>query len=118
MDSTHKNKTNKKAVKPNKSSRIKWTENAIKALLFFLLENKERLEGLKYTRGAVSNPEGVQLWLDAEAFLLTYNFEQSYSNVQIANKWKNLVDNYKVFFLKKNNKYIRIFYLLILNFFT
>ena len=54
----------------------------------------------------------------AEAFLLTYNFEQSYSNVQIANKWKNLVDNYKVFFLKKNNKYIRIFYLLILNFFT
>jgi len=53
---------------------------------------------LKYTRGATSNPEGVQLWSDAEAFLLTYNFEQSYSNIQIANKWKNLVDNYKVFF--------------------
>jgi hypothetical protein len=46
----------------------------------------------------MSNPEGVQLWLDAEAFLKTYDFEQTYSNVQIANKWKNLVDNYKVFF--------------------
>lgn len=109
MDSTTKSKPNKKAIKPNKSSRIKWTENAVKALLCFLLENKERLEDLKYTRGATSNPEGVQLWSDAEAFLLTYNFEQSYSNIQIANKWKNLVDNYKVFFLKKNNKYIRIF---------
>src|SRR5688572_29455579 len=59
MDSTHKNKTNKKAVKPNKSLRIKWTENAIKALLFFLLENKERLEDLKYTCEAVSYPEGI-----------------------------------------------------------
>ena|SRR5687767_15019263 len=98
MTSTYKNKTNKKEVKPNKGSRIKWTEDAIKALLFFLLENKEKLENLKYTRGATSNPEGVQLWLDAEAFLLTHNFEQSYSNIQIANKWKNLVDNYKVFF--------------------
>jgi hypothetical protein len=92
-------KTNKKAT--NKGSRLKWTENAIKALLCFLLENKERLEDLKYKRGAASNPEGVQLWLDAEDFLKTYNFEQSYSNVQIANKWKNLVDNYKVFFFKK-----------------
>lgn len=98
MEQTNKKKTNNKAVKPNKSSRIKWTEDAIKALLFFLLENKERLEELKYTRGATSNPEGVQLWLDAEAFLQTYNFEQTYSNVQIANKWKNLVDNYKVYF--------------------
>ena len=94
MEQTNKNK----AVKPNKISRIKWTEDAIKALLFFLLENKERLEELKYTRGAISNPEGVQLWLDAEAFLQTYNFAQTYSNVQIANKWKNLVDTYKVFF--------------------
>jgi len=98
MEQTNKNKTNNKAVKPNKISRIKWTEDAIKALLFFLLENKERLEELKYTRGAISNPEGVQLWLDAEAFLQTYNFKQTYSNVQIANKWKNLVDNYKVYF--------------------
>ncbi|CAB5390914.1 unnamed protein product [Rhizophagus irregularis] len=32
---------------------------------------------------------------DAEAFFLTFEFEQSYSVVQIANKWKNLVDNYK-----------------------
>jgi len=98
MDSTSKSKPNKKAIKLNKVFRIKWTENAIKALLFFLLENKKRLEDLKYTRKATSNPEGVQLWLDAEAFLLTHNFEQSYNNVQIANKWKNLVDTYKVFF--------------------
>jgi hypothetical protein len=47
--------------------------------------------------GAISNPENVQLWKDAEAFLLTFNFEQTYSNIQIANKWKNLVYNYKVF---------------------
>jgi hypothetical protein len=99
-----------KATKLNKGSRLRWTENAIKAILSFLLENKERLEGLKYTRGAVSNPEGVQLWLDAEAFLQTYNFEQTYSNIQIANKWKNLVDNYKVFFLKKNILEFFIYY--------
>jgi len=108
MEQTHRNQKNNKAAKPNKSSRLRWTENAIKALLSFLLENKEKLEELKYTRGAISNPEGVQLWLDAEAFLQTYNFEQTYSNIQIANKWKNLVDNYKVFFKKE---YIRIFYL-------
>lgn len=98
MEQTHTNKTNNKAVKPTKGARIRWTDDAVKALLFFLLENKERLENLKYTRGATSNPESVQLWLDAEAFLLTYNFQQSYSNVQIANKWKNIVDNYKVIF--------------------
>jgi hypothetical protein len=100
MEQTHK--TNSKANKSTKGSRLRWTEDAIKALLFFLLENKERLEDLKYTRGATSNPEGVQLWLDAEAFLATCNFQQSYSNIQIANKWKNLVDNYKVIiFFKK-----------------
>jgi hypothetical protein len=89
--------------KVNKSPRVKWTEEAIKALLSFLLENKKRLEELKYKRGAMSNPENVELWKDAEAFLLTFNtFEQKYNNVQIANKWKNLVDNYKVF--KANNK--------------
>ena len=98
MEQTNKKKTNNKAVKPSKSSRIKWTEDAVKPLLFFLLENKERLKELKYTCEATSNPEGVQLWLDAEAFLQTYNFEQTYSNVQIANKWKNLIDNYKVYF--------------------
>ena len=81
MDSTSKSKPNKKEIKPNKSSRIKWTENAVKALLCCLLENKERLEDLKYTCRATSNPEGIQLWSDAEAFLLIYNFEQSYSNV-------------------------------------
>ena len=47
--------------------------------------------------GAFSNPGNIQLWKDAEAFLLTFNFEQFYNNIQIANKWKNLVDNYKVF---------------------
>ena len=101
MEQTHKNKTNNKAVRSNKGSKIRWSENAIKALLSFLLENKERLEELKYTCGAVSNPEGIQLWLDAEAFLQTYNFEQTYSNIQIANKWKNLIDNYKVIFKNK-----------------
>ena len=99
---THKNKKAEKVEKTTKTPRVKWTENAIKALLSFLIENKERLEELKYKRGATSNPENVQLWKDAEKFLLDFNFEQSYNNVQIANKWKNLVDTYKVFFFKKN----------------
>ena len=96
--STHKNKKTEKVEKTNKAPRVKWTENAIKALLSFLIENKKKLEGLKYKRGATSNPKNVQLWKDAEKFLLDFNFEQSYNNVQIANKWKNLIDNYKVFF--------------------
>ena len=81
----------------NKSKRVKWSENAIKALLSFLFIQKEKLESIKYTRGATSNPENVPLWKEAETFLLTHNFEQTYSSVQIANKWKNLVDTYKVF---------------------
>ncbi|PKK63759.1 hypothetical protein RhiirC2_739256, partial [Rhizophagus irregularis] len=89
MEQTHKN------VKKDRASRTKWSENAIKALFSFLLEHKNKLEELKYTRGATSNPGNIQLWKDAEAFLLTFNFENSYSNIQIANKWKNLVDNYK-----------------------
>jgi hypothetical protein len=93
MESTHKDK---KAQNKVSRVRVKWNENAIKALLSFLLEHKEKVEELKYTRGAASNPGNVQLWKDAEAFLLTFNFEQSYNNIQIANKWKNLVDNYKV----------------------
>lgn len=97
MESTQSTQKNK--VEKVKISRIKWTENAIKALLSFLIENKERLEELKYKRGATSNPENVQLWKDAENYLFDFNFEHSYNNVQIANKWKNLVDNYKVFFL-------------------
>jgi hypothetical protein len=47
--------------KTGKGERAKWTENAIKALLSFLLENKKKLEELKYKRGAMSNPENVQL---------------------------------------------------------
>lgn len=82
--------------KKDKAPRTKWSEEAIKALLSFLLEHKDKLEELKYKRGATSNPGNVKLWKDAETFLLTFNFEQSYSNIQIANKWKNLVDNYKV----------------------
>ena len=82
----------------NRNKRVKWSENAIKALLSFLHIQKEKLESLKYTRGATSNPENVPLWKEAETFLLTYNFGQSYNSVQIANKWKNLVDTYKVFF--------------------
>ena len=81
----------------NKNKRIKWSESAIKAILSFLFTQKEKLESLKYTRGATSNPENVLLWKEAETFLLTYNFKQPYNSVQIANKWKNLVDNYKVF---------------------
>ena len=86
MESTHKNKKDKNAEKPIKALRVKWTEPAIKTLLFFLLEYKEKLKELKYKRGATSNPENVQLWKDAEKFLLDFNFEQSYNNVQIANK--------------------------------
>lgn len=89
---------NKKTKTKTSRVRVKWSENAIKALLSFLLEHKEKVEELKYTRGASSNPGNIQLWKDAEAFLLTFNFEQFYNNIQIANKWKNLVDNYKVFF--------------------
>ncbi|EXX53747.1 uncharacterized protein OCT59_017365 [Rhizophagus irregularis] len=95
MESTHENKKDKNTEKPIKTSRVRWTEPAIKALLSFLLEHKEKLEDLKYKRDATSNPKSVQLWKDAEAFFLTFEFEQFYSVVQIANKWKNLVDNYK-----------------------
>ena len=91
MEQIHKN------ARKDKPSRTKWSESAIKALLSFLLEHKDKLEELKYTRRATSNSGNVQLWKDAEDFLLTFNFEQSYSNIQIANKWKNLVDNYKDF---------------------
>ena len=94
---THKNKKAEQVEKVTKAPRVRWTDNAIKALLSFLLENKERLEELKYKREATSNSENVQLWKNAANFLLEFNFEQSYNNVQIANKWKNLVDNYKVF---------------------
>ena len=55
MEQTHKN------VKKDKASRTKWNESAIKALFSFLLEHKNKLEELKYTRGATSNPGNVQL---------------------------------------------------------
>jgi hypothetical protein len=45
----------------DKAPRTKWNENAIKALLSFLLDNKNKLEELKYTRSATSNPKNVQL---------------------------------------------------------
>ncbi|GBC07123.1 hypothetical protein RclHR1_07270008 [Rhizophagus clarus] len=96
MEKTHKNKKNKNAERPIKALRVKWTESTIKALLSFLLKNKEKLKELKYKYEAVSNPENIQLWKDAENFLLGFDFEQSYTNIQIANKWKNLVDNYKM----------------------
>ena len=47
------------AKKTSKAPRVKWTKNAIKALLSFLVENKERLEELKYKHRATSNPENV-----------------------------------------------------------
>jgi hypothetical protein len=90
--------------KKDRTPRTKWSESATKALLSFLLEHKNKLEELKYTRGATSNPGNVQLWKDAETFLLSLNFDRTYSNVQIANKWKNLVDNYKVVLNYKQNK--------------
>src|SRR3954453_11256248 len=100
MTPTYKDKETK-----NKTSRVrvKWSENATKGLLSFLLEHKEKVKELKYTRRATSNPGNVQLWKEAETFLLTFNFEQPYNNIQIANKWKNLVDNYKVFFFLKKS---------------
>ncbi|CAB4416171.1 unnamed protein product [Rhizophagus irregularis] len=52
MEQTHKNKNAAKGEKTTKALRIRWTENAIKALLSFLVENKKRLEELKYKRGA------------------------------------------------------------------
>jgi len=99
MKQIYKNtKTRNDKKVTTRASRVKWTENATKALLSFLLENKERLEELRYKRGAMSNRENVQLWRDAKVFLSTYeDFERTYNNIQIANKWKNLVDNYKVF---------------------
>ena len=102
--------------KKDKPPRTKWSESAIKALLSFLLEHKDKLEELKYTRSATSNPGNVQLWKDAEVFLLTFNFEQSYGNIQIANKWKNLVDNYKVLF-KQNKEMYQIFSIINFDFF-
>jgi hypothetical protein len=61
MEPSHKNKKDKNSEKPVKASRVKWTESAIKALLSFLLEHKEKLKDLKYKRGATSNPKSVQL---------------------------------------------------------
>jgi hypothetical protein len=52
MEPSHKNKKDKNSEKPVKASRVKWTESAIKALLSFLLEHKEKLEDLKYKRDA------------------------------------------------------------------
>ena len=112
MEQTKNKKTGKGEKVTTRAPRVKWTESAIKALLSFLLENKKRLEELKYKRGAMSNPENVQLWRDAEAFLSTYeDFEQTYNNIQIANKWKNFVDNYKVF--KRNINIFKHFFLII-----
>ncbi|CAB5394073.1 unnamed protein product [Rhizophagus irregularis] len=65
MESTHENKKDKNTEKPIKASR-------------------KSFEDLKYKRGATSNPKSVQLWKDAEAFFLTFEFEQSYSVSQLA----------------------------------
>ena len=92
--STHKNKKTEKV----ESSGLKM----LLKLYYLSLLKIKKLEELKYKREATSNPENVQLWKDTEKFLLDLNFEQSYNKVQIANKWKNLIDNYKVFF-KRNN---------------
>ena len=43
------------------------------------------------------------------------DFEYTYNNIQITNKWKNLVDNYKVFFKQKNKSSWTFFLILILN---
>ena len=56
---------NKKTKTKTSRVRVKWCENAVKALLSFLLEHKEKVEELKYTRGASSNPGNIQLWKDA-----------------------------------------------------
>jgi len=45
----------------NKIKRVKWSENAIKALLSFLFIQKEKLKSIKYTRRVTSNPENVPL---------------------------------------------------------
>ncbi len=82
MKSTLKNKKDKNTEKPIKALRVKWIEPAIKALLSFLFEHKEKLEVLKYKHGATSNPKNVQLWKDAKNFLLDFNFEQSYNTVR------------------------------------
>ena len=45
MEQTHENKktgNGKKAT--TRSSRVRWTDNAVKALLSFLLENKEKVD--------------------------------------------------------------------------
>jgi len=78
MEQTYKN------IKKDKAPRTKWSENTTKVLLSFLLEHKNKLEELKYTHGATSNSGNIQLWKNADAFLLTFNFEKSYSNIQIA----------------------------------
>jgi len=55
MEQTHKD------VKKDKAPRIKWSKNATKVLLSFLLEHKNMLKELKYTHGATSNSGNVQL---------------------------------------------------------
>ena len=47
--------------KKDKATRTKWSEEAIKALLSFLLEHEDKLEELKYKCGTTSNPGNVKL---------------------------------------------------------
>ncbi|RIA81515.1 hypothetical protein C1645_836877 [Glomus cerebriforme] len=68
MKQTHDKKTGK-GKKITKVSRVRWTENAIKVLLSFLIENKKRFKKLKYQRKATSNSKNIQLWKDAESQL-------------------------------------------------
>src|SRR2546421_12353046 len=65
----------KKLIKLQESSGLKML---LKLYYLSLLKIKKKLEELKYKRGATSNPVNVQLWKNAEKFLLDFNFVQSY----------------------------------------
>ena len=56
MESTNKNKNAQNTEKTTKAPRVKQTENAIKALLSFLVENKERLEDFTETSSFQTTP--------------------------------------------------------------
>ncbi|CAB5381145.1 unnamed protein product [Rhizophagus irregularis] len=73
MESTHENKKDKNTEKPIKALRVRWTEPAIKALLSFLLEHKEKLDdlnrNLQLQKKVVDLPLFIQYKKEIEAIL-------------------------------------------------
>ena len=82
----------------NKKRFCNWSEDAIKLLLAFLIEWKEKVNNLNIKRGGINNNTKVKLWQNASSIFLN-NEDCKYSVNQCTNKWKNIKKNYKVTYL-------------------